>query len=295
MNKNKLTKPAILAAIVASLVLIIAVLAIVAFTSGDSDVPAKNDDIQVDAEIDEAVNVDDSEKPEDEDTAEPEDEPEEEPPAEDEEDSDDEYVDPCVYYNIPIPTFTHTYDDGSKLILVNKQYAVTPDFYPYDMVIMNKPIATYDGIALKRDAYYAYMDMLADANAAGHEFKVCSGYRSYSTQEYLYFSYMDEIGLEATNLVSAYPGRSEHHTGWAIDITSESMNWQLLQSFIDYPEGRWINDHCHEYGFIVRYPAGKTHITGYSYEPWHLRYVGVDVATQIMTQGITLEEYLGVA
>ena len=86
--------------------------------------------------------------------------------------------------------------------------------------------------------------------------------------------------------------RSEHHTGWAIDITSKSMNYGLYQDFINYPEGRWINDHCSEYGFIVRYPADKTDITGYSYEPWHLRYVGVDVAREITSKGLTLEEYL---
>lgn len=295
MKKYKFTKPIVPITLAALAVLIIAGVAFVACSPGNDDVPPKKDDVQVDLEIDEAVNVDETDKPEDEPEEEPEEELEEEPESGEGSGSEDEYVDPCVYYNIPVPVFTHTYDDGSNLILVNKQYAVTPDFYPYDMVIMDKPIATYDGIALKRDAYYAYMDMLADANAAGLDFKVCSGYRSYSTQEYLYFGYIDEIGLEATNLVSAYPGRSEHHTGWAIDITSESMDWQLLESFIDYPEGRWINDHCHEYGFIIRYPANKTHITGYSYEPWHLRYVGVDVATQIMAQGITLEEYLGIA
>ena len=72
------------------------------------------------------------------------------------------------------------------------------------------------------------------------------------------------------------------------------MGWGLSQDFADYPDGEWINDHCHEYGFIIRYPKGKTDITGYDYEPWHLRYVGGDAATYIMENNLTLEEYVGV-
>ena len=203
--------------------------------------------------------------------------------------------DPCLDYGLPIPTNTHTYDDGSKLILVNKQYAVTSDFYPSDMVAVDGSLSTNQGLYFKREAYDAYLKMLADANNQGINFLICSTYRSYWTQESIYFSHIYSYGTEYTNTVSAYPGRSEHHTGWAVDVTSKNMGYDLLESFIDYPEGQWINSHCHEYGFIIRYPKDKTHITGYSYEPWHLRYVGVDVATEIMSRGITLEEYLGVA
>ncbi len=203
--------------------------------------------------------------------------------------------DPCLDYGLPIPTKTIAYDDGNKLILVNKQYAVTPDFYPTNLVAVDGSLSTNKGLYLKKEAYDAYLNMLADANEQGINFLICSTYRSYGTQESIYFDHIYYHGIDYTNTVSAYPGRSEHHTGWAIDITSKSMGYDLLESFINYPEGQWINDHCHEYGFIIRYPQGKTHITGYAYEPWHLRYVGVDVATQIMSQGLTLEEYLGVA
>ena len=202
--------------------------------------------------------------------------------------------DPCLDYGLPIPTNTHTYDDGSKLILVNKQYAVTSDFYPSDMVAVDGSLSTNQGLYFKREAYDAYLKMLADANNQGINFLICSTYRSYWTQESIYFSHIYSYGTEYTNTVSAYPGRSEHHTGWAVDVTSKNMGYDLLESFIDYPEGQWINSHCHEYGFIIRYPKDKTDITGYSYKPWHLRYVGIDVATEIMSRGITLEEYLGV-
>lgn len=207
----------------------------------------------------------------------------------------DSVYDECVEYGLPIPTQTHSFDNGDKLILVNKQYAITSDFYPTDMVAVDGSLSTNQGLYFKRDAYDAYLKMLSDANEEGIDFLICSTYRSYDTQYSIYHYHIDNYGLDYTNTVSAYPGRSEHHTGWAVDITSPAMGYDLLESFIDYPEGQWINDHCHEYGFIIRYPKDKTHITGYSYEPWHLRYVGVDVATEIMSKGITLEEYLGVA
>lgn len=193
---------------------------------------------------------------------------------------------------IPVPLDTLSSDDGSRLVLVNKLHAVSADYYPTDMVAVDGSLSTNQGLYLKRDAYDAYLRMLKDAQAQDLSFMICSAYRSYATQKTLYYNYIDSYGLEYTNTISAYPGRSEHHTGWAIDITSKSMNYGLYQDFINYPEGRWINDHCSEYGFIVRYPADKTDITGYSYEPWHLRYVGVDVAREITSKGLTLEEYL---
>ena len=203
--------------------------------------------------------------------------------------------DPCLDYGLPIPTETHTYDNGSKLILVNKQYAISSDFYPTDMVAVDGSLSTNQNLYFKREAYDAYLKMLRDANSQGISFLICSTYRSYSTQESIYFNYVSAYGTEYTNTISAYPGRSEHHTGWAVDITSPSMGYDLREDFINYPEGIWINNHCSEYGFIIRYPKDKTHITGYSYEPWHLRYVGVDVAEEITSRGITLEEYLGKA
>ena len=91
------------------------------------------------------------------------------------------------------------------------------------------------------------------------------------------------------------PGSSEHQTGLTIDVSAQSVSYRLDQSFGDTKEGKWLAKHCHEYGFIIRYPEGKTHITGYDYEPWHLRYVGVDTAKEITGSGLTLEEYLGEA
>ena len=115
-----------------------------------------------------------------------------------------------------------------------------------------------------------------------------SGFRSYSTQKVLYNSYVQTDGVEAADTYSARPGHSEHQTGLAFDVGN------IDYGYGDTDAGRWLNDHAHEYGFIIRYLKGKESITGYVYEPWHIRYVGLNVASEIHTRGITLEEYLGV-
>lgn len=184
-------------------------------------------------------------------------------------------------------------DDGDLFVLVNKLHAVSKNYKPTDMVVMDNKLTTWQNLEMKSDAYDAYLKLYRAAKKKGFSLKVCSAYRTYSTQKTLYANAVKTKGRKTANIRSARAGRSEHHTGYAIDITSKSMGWGLKQDFADYPDGKWINDHCHEYGFIIRYPKGKTDITGYAYEPWHLRYVGVEAATEIMEQGITLEEYLG--
>ena len=184
-------------------------------------------------------------------------------------------------------------DKGDVLVLVNKLHAVSKNYKPTDMVVMDNKLTTWQNLEMKSDAYDAYLKLYRAAKKKGFSLKVCSAYRTYSTQKTLYANAVKTKGRKTANIRSARAGRSEHHTGYAIDITSKSMGWGLKQDFADYPDGKWINDHCHEYGFIIRYPKGKTDITGYAYEPWHLRYVGVEAATEIMEQGITLEEYLG--
>lgn len=181
------------------------------------------------------------------------------------------------------------------MVLVNKLYTVSKDYYPTDMVAVDGSLSTNQGLYFKREAYEAYLKMLSAAQSEGLNFMICSTYRSYALQTSLYNNSLAQNGEAFTNTRSAYPGRSEHHTGWAVDITSKSMGYGLSQNFIDYPEGLWINNHCSEYGFIIRYPSGKTNITGYDYEPWHLRYVGIEAASEITSRGITLEEYLGKA
>ena len=188
-----------------------------------------------------------------------------------------------------------TYDDGDLMVLVNKYHGVARDYKPENMVEVDLSMAAWDGIYIKREAYDAYTEMFNDAAEQGYTLCVCSGYRTYDYQQELFESNLADHGEEYTYMFSAYPGRSEHHTGLAIDITSPSMDWALSQEFADYPEGQWLDEHCQDYGFILRYPEGKEDITGYGYEPWHFRYVGKDAAKEIMSKGITFEEYLGEA
>ena len=197
-------------------------------------------------------------------------------------------------YGVPIVS-TLTSDDGNLLVLVNKEYTVGRDYYPTDMVDIDGSLSTNQNLKVKRDAYDAYLKMLKDAQAEGLNFCICSAYRGFEAQESLYYNSLSANGKEYTDKMFAYPGRSEHHTGYAIDVTSASMNWGLSQNYADYPDGAWIAEHCDEYGFIIRYPKGKEDITGYMYEPWHIRYVGVDIAKEITEAGITFEEYMGVA
>jgi D-alanyl-D-alanine carboxypeptidase len=118
---------------------------------------------------------------------------------------------------------------------------------------------------------------------------ICSGFRSYAYQQNLYNRYVARDGKAEADRYSARPGHSEHQTGLAMDVNS------VGQSFAYTSEGKWLAAHAHEYGFIIRYPKGKEDITGYMYEPWHIRYVGVEIAKEITEAGITFEEYMGVA
>ena len=122
-----------------------------------------------------------------------------------------------------------------------------------------------------------------------------SGYRSYKRQESIYKRNVSLHGKKATDALSAKPGSSEHQTGLTIDISTASVNCLLTERLGDTKEGKWIAKNAHKYGYIVRYPKNKSKITGYSYEPWHIRYVGVPVATYLHENKLTLEEYYGVS
>lgn len=183
-------------------------------------------------------------------------------------------------------------DDGDILVLVNKYYGVSDDYYPRYMVKVPSKYGTYTNIKLKEIAYNAYKKMYAAAKDQGLNFKICSAYRSKATQRSLFNNYRKTRGLKVAYMLSAYPGRSEHHTGLAVDLLTGRNGWAMDESFANTKEGKWLVKHCAEYGFILRYPKGKSNITGYVYEPWHFRYVGKKAAKEIMSQGITLEEYL---
>ncbi len=180
---------------------------------------------------------------------------------------------------IPAPTkdmdpnlIQPTYING--ILLVNKDYGLPPTFGNGD-----DPTALAKLQQLQRDAQAQGINI---SNSY-------SGYRSYQDQTQLYNNYVNLHGEEEANTFSAKPGFSEHQTGLTFDL--KDFNGQLVEDPIT---SQWIKDNCAKYGFIVRYPEGKEDITGYIYEPWHLRYVGEEIANQIKNNNTTLEQYLGV-
>lgn len=182
------------------------------------------------------------------------------------------------------------------LALVNKKNKLPSDYTPHNLVVPNVPFPfeSYHSKKLMRnDAALALEDLFKKAEEDNIKIYALSGYRSYERQASIFASNVKKNGLEKANQFSAKPGESEHQTGLAMDLTSPSVNNVLTQSFGQTKEGKWVKDNASEFGFIIRYPKGKEHITGYQYEPWHLRYVGKEVAQEISDKNITFEEYLG--
>lgn len=191
-----------------------------------------------------------------------------------------------------IPDINTTPD--SYTILVNKEYALPEDYIPDDLVVPDIlfNINYYDSKKLMRqDAATALEKLFQAAENAGLSLYGISGYRSYQRQEEIYNNNVKTKGLEATNLVSAMPGHSEHQTGLAMDVSTSSINNQLEEVFAGTPEGKWLVDNAYLYGYILRYPKNKSSITEYAYEPWHIRYVGIPLATYLHDNDLTLEEY----
>ena len=165
------------------------------------------------------------------------------------------------------------YIDG--VLIANKSYTLPSSYNPGGLL----------------DSFQnAFFTMQSAAANEGISLSVISGYRSYSRQNTIYNNYVSRDGKAKADTYSARAGHSEHQTGLAADINS------LSQSFKNTKEGQWLNEHCSEYGFIIRYPEGKESITGYIFEPWHIRYVGKELASALYNNGdwITLEEYFGI-
>ena len=160
----------------------------------------------------------------------------------------------------------------SGILIANKTYALPSNYNP----------------GVNSAAQSAFNTMAADAAKQGINLYIVSGFRSYSSQASIYNNYVARDGKAAADRYSARPGHSEHQTGLAFDVNS------LSQSFENTAEGKWLAANCHNYGFIIRYPKGKESVTGYMYEPWHIRYLGTSTASAVHNSGLTLEEYLGI-
>ncbi|MDE6798528.1 MAG: D-alanyl-D-alanine carboxypeptidase family protein [Ruminococcus sp.] len=166
-----------------------------------------------------------------------------------------------------------------NVLIANKSYSLPADFYPeLDPTCLNQ-----------------FYKLQNDASYEGLNIYLSSGFRSYDTQDYIYNDYVSRDGQEVADTYSARPGFSEHQSGLAIDVN------QIDDTFIGTPEAIWLEQHCWEYGFILRYPQSKQDITGYKYESWHIRYVGTDMSYKIHNKALemndpylTLEEYFGI-
>ncbi|KQS18458.1 peptidase M15 [Exiguobacterium sp. Leaf187] len=184
-----------------------------------------------------------------------------------------------------------------NLVVVNKKYGLPIDYKPSDLVVPNVSFS-YSGVLeqsyMRAPAAKQMEKMFAAAKKEGVTLNAVSGFRSGARQKVLYNNYVARDGKAAADQYSARPGNSEHQTGLAFDISAPSVGNGLTAALGDTKEGKWIANNAAKYGFIVRYDRGFQSRTGYTYEPWHIRYVGVDVATQIKNNGQTLEEYMKV-
>ena len=164
-----------------------------------------------------------------------------------------------------------TYING--IIIVNKTYALPPSYNPG---------------GLTKEVESAFNEMKKTAEEQGLNLYISSGYRSYERQKTIFNNNVNTYGRSHAETFSARPGHSEHQTGLAFDLNT------INDSFADTAEGKWVAENAHLFGFVVRYPKGKEAITGYKYEPWHLRYLGIDLATELFESEFTLEEYLNI-
>lgn len=191
------------------------------------------------------------------------------------------------------PQFT---DTNSTLLLANKKHALPDGYEPSDLTPVTVA-ANKSGILMRAEAVTALKEMFDAAAADGVTLVAGSGYRSEAYQRQLYDGYVARYGAATADTISSRPGYSDHQTGLALDISDHDGATFLSQSMENTPEGQWLYQHAHEYGFILRYPKGKEAITGYAFEPWHYRYVGKEWSEKIyaVSPDETFEEYFGVS
>jgi len=185
-------------------------------------------------------------------------------------------------------------DPASIWVVVDKLRPLNPkDYVPADLV--QTPVAHANPPTLRAEAADAMVAMFAAAKAEGAGgMQLQSAYRSYTTQVVVYNRYVSQAGQAGADAQSARPGFSEHQTGLAADISSLPATCVLAACFGDTPQGRWLVANAYRFGYLLRYPADKVAVTGYMYEPWHFRYIGAALATEMHAEGVTtLEEFFG--
>jgi zinc D-Ala-D-Ala carboxypeptidase len=189
-----------------------------------------------------------------------------------------------------------TNDPASIWAIVNKGRKLPSSYVPADLAAPNVPLrlaATDPEMQIRSVAAPALQQMFDAASKDSIHLMVSSGYRSYQLQQTVYNANIASQGQQSADSSSAKPGHSEHQTGLAVDIEPASRECEVQVCFAGTPEGKWLAANSYKYGFIIRYQKSQENLTGYEYEPWHVRYVGKDLAQQIYKSGQTLEQFFG--
>ena len=193
--------------------------------------------------------------------------------------------------------YSNNQNSNEFLILVNKNHPLLSNYIPKNLTMLNvefSPSASHEEKMMQGEAAEQLENLFKYAHKKGINLYGVSAYRSYKSQKQVYDERVRRVGKKQADEYVAYPGTSEHQTGLAIDVTNEDgAQGKLMVDFGQTKEGKWLRHNAHNFGFILRYPKEKESITGYSYESWHIRYVGVKAAKEIYCKNIVLEEYLG--
>ena len=211
------------------------------------------------------------------------------------EDNEDDHMPNIEPTTVPWTPITEMdLDPKSITVFINKEYYLPKDYVPDNLVVPN---ITFDITGsserkfMRVEAALAIEKMFAAALEDGFTLYGISGYRSYSRQKEIFLNNIVHKGKKHTLKYSAAPGTSEHQTGLAMDVSSKSVRFKLVTSFAKCDEGKWLAENAYKFGFIIRYPMDQYELTGYSYEPWHIRYVGEDLANYLYVNNMSLEEY----
>lgn len=186
-----------------------------------------------------------------------------------------------------------TTSDDSLQRIVNDDHPIDPDYVPSDLVTPNVPMNGEQ--QLRSEAASALEEMFTAAGNEGISLYLVSGYRSYTQQLSLWYTYEEMYGEYETNRIDSHPGASEHQIGLAVDLGTADGTCELNACFADTDASVWLSEHAYEYGFILRYPDGKEEITGIKYHPWNYRYIGKEEAKKVQESGLTLEEFYNVS
>lgn len=195
-----------------------------------------------------------------------------------------------VNLNLDLPFYTNTKEvklTNTFYTLVNKYNYLREDFVPNNLVELETPYAR-EGIYLVKSARDKFYELVKKASEEGLTIRAISAYRGYTYQKRLYDKYVENDGIAKADTYSARPGFSDHQTGLVVDVDN-SIN--SFEGFTNTKEYQWMLANSYKYGFILRYPEGKEAITGYQFESWHYRFVGVKLAKKIKASNLTFDEY----